>query len=171
MSTGMRYKSKLVNPGEAAGTRGRSAPRPGASLPPHRVSFSLPAAAPRRGHPALAAPPRRGEAGRWLPWESRGCGSYLGTGRLGCSHAGNRRFACRIPPGLAWVSFLSLPLGVSSGFGWRKAARGWQRRLGIGSTSRIPLPSAAQMRRHSPAPAAPRCCSPSAPRRRPAFGC
>lgn len=65
MSTGMRYKSKLVNPGEAAGRRGRSAPRPGASLPPHSLFFSLPAAGSRRGHPALAAPPCRGEAGRW----------------------------------------------------------------------------------------------------------
>lgn len=66
MSTGMRYKSKLVNPGEAAGTRGRSAPRPGAPRTPHSLFFSLLAAGSCRGHPALADPPCRREAGRWV---------------------------------------------------------------------------------------------------------
>lgn len=108
MSTGMRYKSKLVNPGEAAGTRGRSAPRPGASLSPHSLSFSLPAAGPRRGHPALAAPPRRGEAGRWAPaghGSPRGCGSYLGTAAAWLHSSGKRALCLPHPPGF-WLGFL-----------------------------------------------------------------
>lgn len=65
MSTGMRYKSKLLNPGEAPGPEGGGTHEAIPHLTAPSLFFSLPAA----GHPALACParidaPRRGEAGR-----------------------------------------------------------------------------------------------------------
>ncbi|KAM4649271.1 septin-5 isoform 1-T1 [Amazona ochrocephala] len=61
MSTGMRYKSKLVNPGEVLGTRGRSAPRSVASLTPHSrltlSSFLPPVPAPAAGIPPSSVCP------------------------------------------------------------------------------------------------------------------
>lgn len=115
MSTGTRYKSKPLNPGEAAvGTRGISAPRPAAALTPRSLFFfsppcRLPPRASRPRRPAAARPPRRGEAGRWAPRRPRASGE-----RASCS--------LRLPA----IRFLSLFPRCFGCVGRRKAARGPQ---------------------------------------------
>lgn len=185
MSTGMRYKSKLVNPGEAAGTRGRSAPRPGASLTPHSLFFSLLAAGSCRGHPALADRPRRREAGRWVCGRcspgpagsvlSRGAaavGGVLLPGHSGVSawglacwplfswiHLGNRRFACFVSMvfGLCFSFFRCLWV-CRVGSGGERQRRGWRRHFSMRSTS----PIARSSLRSTDAQAQPRKHSPGA---------
>lgn len=107
MSTGMRYKSKLLNPGEAPGPEGGDT-KPSLTSRPLLSSFLS---------PLPGIPPSPAPLASMRPAEEKQ------VGELGPS--GERAFALLHPPPLLWMGtpfFPFSPLGAPRRFGCRKAA-------------------------------------------------